>query len=75
MDVVFANAGITEKGSLLPEKDGKLTKPELTTIDVNFVGVLYSMSAQCLPLLLAYLDCGRANSDERRMKWLTASFV
>jgi NAD(P)-dependent dehydrogenase (short-subunit alcohol dehydrogenase family) len=45
VDVVFANAGITEKGSLLPEKDGKLTKPELATINVNFVGVVYSMSS------------------------------
>jgi NAD(P)-dependent dehydrogenase (short-subunit alcohol dehydrogenase family) len=44
VDVVFANAGITEKGSLLPEKDGKLTRPELATINVNFVGVLYSKS-------------------------------
>ncbi|KAJ0424369.1 hypothetical protein BJY00DRAFT_326935 [Aspergillus carlsbadensis] len=43
IDVVFANAGITEKGSLLPEKDGKLTKPELATINVNFVGVVYSV--------------------------------
>jgi NAD(P)-dependent dehydrogenase (short-subunit alcohol dehydrogenase family) len=43
VDVVFANAGITEKGSLLPEKNGKLTKPELATVNVNFIGVLYSM--------------------------------
>lgn len=45
VDVVFANAGITEKGSLLPEKDGKLTKPELATVNVNFVGAMYSMLA------------------------------
>ncbi|KAL4782716.1 hypothetical protein BJX76DRAFT_349174 [Aspergillus varians] len=37
--IVFVNAGITEKGALLPKKDGKLTKLELVTVDVNFVGV------------------------------------
>jgi NAD(P)-dependent dehydrogenase (short-subunit alcohol dehydrogenase family) len=53
VDVVFANAGITEKGSLLPEKDGKLTKPELATINVNFVGVVYSMSSPSPPFPLS----------------------
>ncbi|KAL2830306.1 hypothetical protein BDW59DRAFT_158636 [Aspergillus cavernicola] len=43
VDVVFANAGITEKGSLLPEKEGKPVKPELATVNVNFVGVMYSV--------------------------------
>lgn len=42
MDVVFANAGITEKGSLLPEKEGKPVKPELATVNVNLIGVMYS---------------------------------
>jgi NAD(P)-dependent dehydrogenase (short-subunit alcohol dehydrogenase family) len=43
IDIVFANAGITEKGNLLPEKgDSKgPTKPNLATVNVNFVGVIY----------------------------------
>jgi NAD(P)-dependent dehydrogenase (short-subunit alcohol dehydrogenase family) len=44
IDVVFANAGITEKGSLLPEKDKSSkgpTKPNLATVNVNFIGVMY----------------------------------
>lgn len=43
IDVVFANAGITEKGSLLP-RDGAENgpvKPNLTTLNVNLVGVIY----------------------------------
>jgi len=43
IDVVFANAGITEKGSLLPDKDSSKgpTKPNLATVNVNFIGVIY----------------------------------
>ena len=45
IDVVFANAGITEKGSLLPDINGnpgdKPRKPNLATLDVNLVGVTY----------------------------------
>ncbi|OJJ38269.1 hypothetical protein ASPWEDRAFT_57053 [Aspergillus wentii DTO 134E9] len=47
VDVVFANAGITEKGRLLPTAEervgGKPSKPDLKTLDVNLVGVLYSI--------------------------------
>ncbi|KAJ5203785.1 uncharacterized protein N7498_004664 [Penicillium cinerascens] len=45
IDVVFANAGITEKGTLLPENVDSSkgpTKPNLATVNVNFVGVIYS---------------------------------
>lgn len=45
IDVVFANAGITEKGSLLPEKGDSSngpTKPNLATVNVNFIGLMYS---------------------------------
>ncbi|KAJ6014442.1 hypothetical protein N7540_009033 [Penicillium herquei] len=45
IDIVFANAGITEYGSLLPPKNGDLnigpSKPNLATVNVNFVGVIY----------------------------------
>jgi NAD(P)-dependent dehydrogenase (short-subunit alcohol dehydrogenase family) len=44
ISVVFANAGITEKGSLLPAKGegmGAPSKPDLATLNVNLVGVLY----------------------------------
>lgn len=43
IDIVFANAGITEKGSLLPQDDsgdGPL-KPNLATLNVNLVGAIY----------------------------------
>ncbi|KAJ6008747.1 hypothetical protein N7499_001203 [Penicillium canescens] len=47
IDIVFANAGITEKGTLLPEKLGDEnqgpSKPDLSTLNVNLVGVLYSI--------------------------------
>ncbi|KAJ5305841.1 hypothetical protein N7508_004856 [Penicillium antarcticum] len=47
IDIVFANAGITEKGTLLPERDGDETKgpvkPDLSTLNVNLIGVLYSV--------------------------------
>ncbi|RDW72554.1 putative short chain dehydrogenase/reductase [Aspergillus mulundensis] len=68
VDVVFANAGITERGSLLPEKDGKLTKPELATIDVNFVGVLYSVK-----LALHYISKNEAVHGSKGSVICTAS--
>ena len=49
IDVVFANAGITEKGSLLPtpeeEKGGAPMKPELSTLEVNLFGVVFSKTS------------------------------
>ena len=45
IDIVFANAGITEKGSLLPDKKEDSTKgptkPNLATLNVNLIGVIY----------------------------------
>ncbi|KAE8366146.1 hypothetical protein BDV27DRAFT_156226 [Aspergillus caelatus] len=46
IDIVFANAGITEKGSLLPAKhDGNEgpPKPNLATLNVNLVGAIYTV--------------------------------
>ncbi|GAB1202008.1 hypothetical protein APSETT445_000608 [Aspergillus pseudonomiae] len=46
IDIVFANAGITEKGSLLPAKqDGNEAppKPNLATLNINLVGVIYTV--------------------------------
>ena len=63
VDVVFANAGITEKGSLMPEKDGKPTKPELATINVNFIGVLYSKSYRS-----RLIKTARSNERRRRRR-------
>ncbi|KAL4917707.1 hypothetical protein BDW62DRAFT_81322 [Aspergillus aurantiobrunneus] len=68
VDIVFVNAGITEKGSLLPEKDGKLTKPELTTVDVNFVGVLYGVK-----LALHYISKNEAVNGTKGSVICTAS--
>ncbi|TNY22238.1 hypothetical protein DMC30DRAFT_415242 [Rhodotorula diobovata] len=45
VDVVVANAGIFESGSFLDDTvdtEGKLTKPDLGTIDINVVGTLYT---------------------------------
>ncbi|KAL2820095.1 hypothetical protein BJX63DRAFT_381292 [Aspergillus granulosus] len=68
IDVVFANAGITEKGSLLPEQDGTLTKPELATVNVNFVGVLYSVK-----LALHYIAKNEAVNGSKGSVICTAS--
>lgn len=39
---MFANAGITEKGSLLPDVTAdRPMKPNLATLDVNLIGVTY----------------------------------
>lgn len=47
VDVVFANAGITESGKFIRDAiesgDGKPVKPALKTVDVNFLGVVYCM--------------------------------
>jgi NAD(P)-dependent dehydrogenase (short-subunit alcohol dehydrogenase family) len=52
IDIVFANAGITEKGSLLPSKnfdgaDKGPVKPNLATLNVNLVGLIY---CECITL-------------------------
>ncbi|KAF9887953.1 hypothetical protein FE257_009475 [Aspergillus nanangensis] len=45
VDVVFANAGITEKSSVLAGiHDAEPVKPGLMTVDVNFKGVIYSVN-------------------------------
>ncbi|KAF4980388.1 hypothetical protein FDECE_17897 [Fusarium decemcellulare] len=42
IDIVVANAGIAEVGKLLQEEgDNELTKPALTTLNVNLVGLIY----------------------------------
>lgn len=46
VDIVFANAGISREGNLLPAKgDAGPVKPNLKTLDVNLVGVIYSKRA------------------------------
>lgn len=44
IDIVIANAGISEKGNFLSKEEGEPTKPNLTTLDVNLSGTLYSKS-------------------------------
>lgn len=53
VDVVFANAGVTEsvdlvKSALWSASGGGLVKPGLKTVDVNLSGVLYSMACPYL---------------------------
>lgn len=45
IDIVFANAGITERGKFVQEQSDEPTKPVLTTLDVNLSGTLYCMSS------------------------------
>lgn len=39
--MVFANAGVSEKGRFLEKEDGEPKKPELRTLDVNLSGTLF----------------------------------
>lgn len=41
VDVVFANAGVSEVGTFLEKCEGEPTKPNLKTLDVNITGTLY----------------------------------
>ncbi|KAJ5166260.1 short chain dehydrogenase/reductase [Penicillium canariense] len=44
VDIVFANAGISKEGNLLPAKsDTGPSRPNLTTMNVNLVGVIYTV--------------------------------
>ena len=47
IDVVLANAGINETGNLFEDSidgaSGKLLPPKLSTLEVNLVGVLYTV--------------------------------
>jgi NAD(P)-dependent dehydrogenase (short-subunit alcohol dehydrogenase family) len=42
IDVVIANAGISEKGNFLDIDTGEPVKPTFATLDVNMTGMLYS---------------------------------
>ncbi|KAI9372299.1 hypothetical protein BJX61DRAFT_455171 [Aspergillus egyptiacus] len=69
VDVVFANAGISERGNLLPEKtEEKPVKPELGTVEINFVGVLYSVK-----LALHYIAKNSAVNGSKGSVICTAS--
>ncbi|GAA98000.1 uncharacterized protein L969DRAFT_16206 [Mixia osmundae IAM 14324] len=64
VDIVFANAGVTEK--LHPGfeddvigADGELTKPDLRTLDINLIGVLYTVKLAVYHLR-KHRDAGRA---------------
>ncbi|KAL2811606.1 hypothetical protein BJX63DRAFT_433279 [Aspergillus granulosus] len=44
IDIVFANAGIAETGSLITTTGDKPVKPDLKTYDVDLTGVIYTIS-------------------------------
>jgi len=43
IDIVFANAGITEVGHFLEKSEGEPVKPQMKTLDVDLVGTLYTV--------------------------------
>lgn len=49
IDIVIANAGIPEKGKFLSKDEEEPQKPNLTTLDVNLAGTLYSELFAKLP--------------------------
>ncbi|KAJ5242024.1 uncharacterized protein N7469_000351 [Penicillium citrinum] len=70
IDTVFANAGITEKGSLLPsDVDGEgPMKPELATLNVNLIGCIYTVQ-----LGIYYISKNEVVNGSRGMVVCTAS--
>lgn len=44
IDIVFANAGVTEKGKIFNKNEDKPSKPNLLTVNVNLFGTLYCES-------------------------------
>ncbi|KAJ5980540.1 short chain dehydrogenase/reductase [Penicillium waksmanii] len=70
IDIVFANAGINERGSLLPSnsESGGPIKPELTTLNVNLIGCIYSVQ-----LGAHYISKNEINGSSRGMIMCTAS--
>ncbi|RJE26345.1 short chain dehydrogenase reductase [Aspergillus sclerotialis] len=60
IDVVFANAGITEKGTLLPvEGEEEPIKPDTRTAEVNFWGCLYSVKLAIFYIMKNKVDTER----------------
>jgi len=43
IDIVFANAGVSEIGNFLGMDEGEPKKPNLRTLDINLLGTLYSI--------------------------------
>ncbi|KAH8667464.1 putative short chain dehydrogenase/reductase [Tricladium varicosporioides] len=43
IDLVFANAGVSEFGKFLEQEVGEPSEPNLKTLDINLVGSLYSV--------------------------------
>ncbi|KAF4634320.1 hypothetical protein G7Y89_g3784 [Cudoniella acicularis] len=43
IDIVFANAGVTEFGKFLENEEGEPSQPNLKTMDINLVGTLYTV--------------------------------
>jgi hypothetical protein len=41
IDVVFANAGVSEVGTFLAKEEEEPTRPNLKTLDINLLGTLY----------------------------------
>ncbi|RMJ27136.1 short chain dehydrogenase reductase [Aspergillus sp. HF37] len=65
IDYVCANAGITEKGSLMPAPGEDVpSKPDLRTVEVNFLGVLYN--SEGVKLAIFYILKNDLNADSSR---------
>jgi len=44
IDIVFANAGVSEIGTFLGKSEGAPSKPNLRTLEINLIGTLYCKS-------------------------------
>jgi len=44
IDIVFANAGVSEIGAFLDKNEGEPSKPKLRTLEINLIGTLYCES-------------------------------
>jgi len=58
IDIVFANAGVSEIGTFLGKEDGEPEKPNLKTLEIDVIGTLYSIK-----LAIHYM---RKNTGEQK---------
>ncbi len=55
IDIVLANAGVSERSSLIEDTGDCPKKPDLRTLNVNLVGLIYSMSVSDITSSITHL--------------------